>query len=208
MIATQTIGEAWIKACRTVMDDGHPMLDGVDTNIREVLNLLVQIASPSASDEILAESGDQAMIEWMKRNFLDQTPIPGWGYSYGQRIFGTNGISQLDAVIDRIRKNPTSKSSTICLLDPVGDRNHTPCVCTLDFKRRNEAIQLAVFLRSQEIAHKMHADATALFEIQSVVADSLGLPVGTLTLFIASAHIYERDFEYATDILRKYGYSC
>lgn len=182
------------------MRDGKPTLDG-DTELREVLNIVVDVTHPAArEDAIIAAHGDPEIVDFMLRNFLGTEPIEGWGYSYGMRLHG-DGPGSLSATIARLRRNPYAKSATLSLLRPAEDQEHMPCICTLDFKLRDDRLHLDVFVRSEDVGKKLYADGVALGEILARAAKELGAAPGTLCFMIASAHIYEPDFGRIKELL-------
>ena len=78
---------------------------------------------------------------------------------------------------------------------PGGDDKHVPCICSIDFKIRNNKLNTTAFFRSQDIGKKVYADMISLTKIASLIADSVKADVGFLVLHIASAHIYESDMK-------------
>ena len=62
-------------------------------------------------------------------------------------------------------------------------------------KIRNGKIVGNAFFRSQDAGKKFYADIMCIGEIMKLVSNKLGLEVGTLSIFIASLHIYESDFD-------------
>ena len=198
-IKERTIGSAWKKCCAKVMQEGKDFNDG-EQKIKEITNLLVKIASPQKKDKIIEKKADSKMITWMMQNFFEKNPIEGWGYSYGQRLFEYNGIDQIESIIAKIKKKPETKAATITLMNPGNDERHAPCVCLLDFKKRNRQINLTAVFRSQDIGKKMYADAICLGRIMQEVSDRTESKPGELILHIISAHVYEADFEKAIEL--------
>jgi len=154
-------------------------------------------------DDTIERFSDRGMITWMKSNFFLQEEIPEFGFSYAQRLRDYQHVDQIKAVIDRLRRNPEAKSATISLLMPVADTKHVPCITTLDFKQRGGKLHMIAFVRSQDVARKLHADILVLGEIQQEIASSLGVDPGTLTLHVASAHIYHRDLPLVEQVLKE-----
>lgn len=201
-IESKSIGEAWVKATGLVMDKGGTVHDD-GTELREIIDLSITISDPTKTDEIVEKSGDRGMLEWMSANFMDKTPLEKWGYSYGQRIFDYEGINQFEEVAKKLKTNPESKSATISLMYPPGDKKHVPCVCIIDFKLRDGRLDLFCVMRSQDIFKKNYADARVLGQILKNMAEKIGAEPGSLVLKIISAHIYEQDFEGAETLVKE-----
>lgn len=201
-VHAQSIGEAWkelleatFASDRTVQDDGM--------ELRELLNVLVTLEAPYPpveEDPFLRRNKDDEMISWMHDNFYSMTPIDGWGHSYGSRFYDFDGVDQIENVKEKLAATPESKSATISSMNPPEDNRHVPCICTLDFKIR-DGLLLTAFFRSQDIGKKFGPDALALQTMMDEVAEHLGAARNEIVVHIASAHVYESDYEAVEEML-------
>ncbi len=73
------------------------------------------------------------------------------------------------------------------------DTNYIPCVSLLDFWLVNGELQLAVYAHSIDFGTKGYANLVELAALQARVAGELGAAVGTLTMTVKSAHIYQTE---------------
>lgn len=196
----ETPGKLWLQAMEKVYLEGHNIKDG-EQNLKELLSVLVTVDNPTIIDGEIKKYGNTSMIEWMKSNFLSKEPIENWGYSYGQRMYNYNGnYNQFEKAIEKLKKNPESKSATICFANPEQDIKHSPCIISLDLKIRQNKIVGNAFFRSQDAGKKFYADIICIGEIMSLASKELNIGVGELNIFIASLHIYESDFEKVRNI--------
>ncbi|MDO8579362.1 MAG: thymidylate synthase, partial [bacterium] len=198
-INAKTPGEAWRKAAQEVFISGDHIKDG-NTNLKELMNVFLSVENPLGNDVIMDRYADPKMIEWMRNNFLSKNPVDSWGYSYGQRFMDFDGINQIQNIIEKLKENPESKSATITLMNPKGDKHHVPCIVALDFKVRNNQLMLTAFFRSQDVGKKIYADIICLGEIEKQVADAVDIAMGPLNILIVSLHAYEADFQKIKDI--------
>ena len=123
--------------------------------------------------------------------------------SYGARMYG-NGYFDKNQYIwlaNRLTKKPVTKSATISILQP-GEAK-PPCLALLDFKFRNEKLDMTVVYRSQNVFLKQPGNLVALRKIQSALAEEIDFEVGTVDLLIISAHIYKYDWDVANLILEQ-----
>ena len=201
-IKENSIGKAWKESIKLINEKGQVIHDGED-KLYEILGLHIRIENPNENDSFIKKFGDISMIEWMKKNFFSNENILNWGYSYGQRLKNYDGINQLESVKEKLLKNIESKSATICLNNPKGDKKHSPCINVLDFKVRDNTVILNTFFRSQDICKKMYADATCLTLILNDMAKTLNVENTELNLYIMSAHIYEKDLEKGKQIINE-----
>lgn len=191
-IEAETPGILWQNAARKVYDEGSEVMDGQE-HLKELLNVMLICSKPMGNDAILDKLADKKMIEFMLGNFMKTEPVLDWGYSYGVRLFNYNGVNQIEKIINKLKNNKESKSATIDLMDPLKDGKHVPCICTLDFKIRDNKVQCSAFFRSQDAGKKIYADIISLGALTNMVAKGTNLEAGILHIFIASLHIYEKD---------------
>lgn len=201
-LKAETIGEAWIEACRTIFNKGEAMKDE-NKGIRELLHFVVTIKNPSENDKLVEKYGDKKMIEWMNSNFLEQKRVPELknALSYGFRLFNFNGKNQVEWVIEKLRKKPETKAATISMIMKE-DESYIPCVSMLDFKLRNNRLTLTAFCRSIDFGNKVYANMIALHKIQKMVAEKLNAECGEIIMNVVSAHIYDEDYEKIKEILK------
>lgn len=199
MVEGSTLGEVWISAMSIIMEKGEVIYDE-DVRLKEICNLHMTINSIRDDDSILAKYADQDRIKLMKEKYATCGLVGDYKVDYGSRIFNNNGVNQLEWAIDRIRNKPETKSATITLHIPGEDK--LPCLSLLDFKYRNDMLDMTAVYRSQNIFSSHPGNMLALSQMQWDVAAALGFKVGKVNLIAISAHIYEKDFEKVETILK------
>ena len=198
-IITKKIGECWLKSIDVVMSNGSPTYDE-DVKLKEVQGLAVKIEYPDVNDEIIYRYGDSDVINHTLKKFEKGISMPDRPFTYGDRIYNKNSVDQYEWILERIRNKRETKSATICLLNEGDNSPNIPCLTTIDVKIRDNAVDLQFFYRSQNIVGRQYANYLALAKLQKDLAESLNVKVGFLAGYIASAHIYEYDFEYAKSL--------
>lgn len=193
-----TLGEAWLTAMSTVMDKGIDIHDD-DVLLREVRNLYFTINDISEDDPIIKTHADPKRIELMKKKYATCGLVGDYKVDYGSYIYNNNGVNQIDWVINRIRNKPETKSATITLHKPGEDM--LACLSMIDFKYRNQLLDMTVVYRSQNIYWSHPGNMLALRCIQQDVASALGYNIGHVELSVISAHIYKKDFAKVKEIL-------
>ncbi len=197
-IEAKTEGQAWLAAMNAVMQHGSDIWDE-DTPLRELRNLYITIHIISDADPILTEFADKDRIALMKEKYATCGLVGDYKIDYGSYIYDNNGINQIDWVVDRLRNKPETKSATITLHKP-GEKM-LACLSMLDFKFRNNVLDMNVIYRSQNIFWSHPGNMLALHQIHRDVAEALDCILGKVDLIILSAHIYQHDFEKVNDIL-------
>lgn len=199
IIKVETIGECWINSIKTVMQNGNEYFDE-DVKIREILGLNIEITNPNIEDVIISKYGDQYVINKMLNKFSKGVVMNDRPFTYGECIYNKNGIDQFEWLANRLNSKRETKSATISLLS-AGDNNpNLPCLTTIDAKIRDKKLILQFFFRSQNIFGRQYANLLALAKLQLNLAQRLSVDVGLLMGYVASAHIYDYDFEQALQI--------
>jgi thymidylate synthase len=197
VLACDTLGEAWLRSSRAILEDGAlAAYDGRTT--RELAHLSVAIARPSSDDEVIARLGDPEWLAWMHDNFFSHDDVAELGdaKSYAARLFdyAGSGHDQIAWVVGRLRDDPECRSATITTFQPLTDTSYVPCVSLLDFWLRDGAVELVVFAHSLDFGRKAYGNLVELARLQEHVAGELGAAVGPLVVHAKSAHVYEPEW--------------
>jgi len=195
-IEETTLGEAWMAISAAILTSGvEGSWEGVP--IVEVFRVTIDVHSPRVDDPIIAEHGDPKRVAWMHANFTDHSRVPELGDadSYATRLYdyAHAGRDQIRWVIDRLAANPWTRDATITTFQPLTDASYVPCVSLLDFWLINDELQVAVYAHAIDFGTKGYANLVELAALQTRVASDLGVGVGTLTMTVKSAHIYQTE---------------
>jgi thymidylate synthase len=144
--------------------------------------------------------------------------------AYGQRIFRYDGLfdvidstytdddgnthpdfdlqhivmNQFENVFNKLKEDADSRQAVISIFNPVQDETQTkdkPCTCMLQFLIRNGKLNLITTMRSNDAYLGMPYDLYTFTMLQEIMADKLGIDVGTYTHVANSLHIYKKDIE-------------
>ena len=205
-IETDTLGEAWLGVARHILEDGtRSTYDGL--SIHEVMMANLIVTSPRVDDEIIERYADRDRLAWMHANFSDHRAVPELGDadSYATRLhdYGHTGLDQLQWVVERLRADPTSRSASITTFQPLSDTSYIPCVSLLDFFLVAGGLRVVVYAHSIDFGAKGYANLVELASIQHDVANELGVGTDSLTMIVKSAHIYDSELAFMTNVLER-----
>jgi thymidylate synthase len=195
-IEVMTLGEAWMAIAAAILTGGVVgSWEGLP--IVEVFRATLDVYSPRVDDPIIAQHGDPERLAWMHANFTDQSRVTELGDadSYATRLYdyAHAGRDQIRWVIDRLAANPWTRDATVTTFQPLTDTSYIPCVSLLDFWLVEGKLQLAVYAHAIDFGTKGYANLVELAALQTRVARDLGVGVGTLTMTVKSAHIYQTE---------------
>jgi thymidylate synthase len=203
-IEVPTIGDAWIGISAVIMESGvESSYDALA--IREVIMPTLVVTAPRSDDEVVKRYANAQRLEWMHENFTryDRVTALGDADSYATRLrnYDHSGRDQIEWVINRLRSDPLTRSATITTFQPLTDTDYIPCVSLLDFFLIDNALHLSCYAHSIDFGAKGYGNLVELASLQEQIAREVGCAVGTLTMFIKSAHVYESDFAYMDAVL-------
>ena len=212
-ISAGTIGEVWVQSIDYVLEHGHLAFDE-DAELIEVTGLSVKIEHPSVHDGIVEKYGDPHVIEHTLAKFEKGVKMPNRPFTYGERIYCKNGIDQFEWLVERLKRKPETKSATISLLNEGDDDPNLPCLNIIDAKIREGQLNIQFFFRSQNIVGRQYANLLSLAKFQDKLSARLSVDNGFLAGYVASAHVYKYDLDFAKSIhdspssLKDLFYSC
>jgi thymidylate synthase len=199
-----TIGAAWLAVARRIVADGIAgCYEGMP--VREISLVTLSVARPEADDEIIARHAEPQRLAWMHANFTGHAQVAelGGADSYATRLFDYehSGRDQVAWVVDRLRRNPATRSAAITTFQPRTDAAYIPCISLLDFWLPGEAVELIAYAHSVDFGAKGYGNLVELASLQHHVAGELGLPAGRLLLIVKSAHVYQTELPYVGAVL-------
>jgi thymidylate synthase len=201
---TPTIGEAWFAVAGRILASGVASRYD-DLPIREISLVTLAVDHPDPDDEVIARHADPERLAWMHANFTDHARVAALGDadSYATRLFDYehSGRNQVAWVVERLRKDPASRSATITTCQPHTDSTYIPCVSLLDFWLPGDAVELVVYAHSIDFGAKGYGNLVELAALQHHVARELDRPVGRLLMTVKSAHVYETELDYVRTVL-------
>ena len=204
VLATARLGAAWLAIAGKILAEGiASRYDG--RPVRELSLVTLTVEHPDPDDEIIARHAEPERLAWMRANFTDHTRVAALGGadSYATRLFdyGHTGRDQIAWVIDRLRRDPASRSASITTFQPLTDTTYIPCVSLLDFWLPGGAVELVAYCHSIDFGAKGYGNLVELATLQQRVGAELGHPVGRLVMVVKSAHVYATEFGYVQGIL-------
>lgn len=208
--AFQSLGSLWVRVLAEIEQDGAETIytdnAGEQAEAKELFGLTADVVGADLPDAIIEKHKVQEEYDWMVRNFTVQGSVPELHHenSYASRLYSYMGRkNQVEWLVDRLRKNPTTRSAAITMFEPLTDEGYIPCVSMLDFQVLGGELNMTAYCRALDFGCKAYVNLVMLHLIQKDIAEKTGLPCGKLTLIVKSAHFYLRDKEKIMKILRE-----
>ena len=120
-----SLGALWLRVLNELETKGSETVytdnTGESAEVKELLYLTAEVQNATLPDAIIEKHKVQAEYDWMVRNFTVQGEVPELHHenSYASRLYSYMGQkNQVEWLIDRLQKNPTTRSATISLSEP------------------------------------------------------------------------------------------
>lgn len=134
----------------------------------------------------------------------------GWRFYENLTQDFTKATSQFELLIRHLNETPNSRQAIITLWE-ADDLPHTykkdhkdlPCTLSMQFIIRDNKLHLVVTMRSNDVWLGLPYDVFAFTCIQRLVADTLGVKCGMYTHQAGSLHLYEKNWQAASESLNK-----
>jgi len=129
--------------------------------------------------------------------------------AYGYRWRKHFGRDQLKSLIDLLTKEPSSRHGVIVTWDPAHDglslfkKANVPCPYTFTVNIISGKLHLHNIVRSNDMILGFPFDVAGFCFLQYVLAQKLGVEVGTYSHSISNAHIYENHYAGAKEIIKR-----
>jgi hypothetical protein len=199
-IFSSDVGDSWLQLLNLTLRIGTDKQSKGGERAAEALNAIVTISPP-----LLEDGEEQTQEEFphfldFNRDDFERFYLP----RYGARFRDFQGANQLDAVRDRLRESPDTRSGTMVLLEPDETADEAaPALLSATFNVIDGQLFASFVLRSSDVYTAWPLEATALIRLQRDTAEGLGLQLGTATFIIQAAHLEERDFARAGRVLKE-----
>lgn len=194
------------------------MKHGIDTNIgtKAIYNVGINLLQPQNRDIAVPWrkwSKKYAEREW--NWYLSQNRsveeikkfAPTWDKMHGgDNIVNSNygwqwnRNGQLDKCIKQLKENPDTRQAWLTIFDGKEKdqyRYDTPCTLSVGFDINpysRDRLNMTVLMRSCDLVYGFCNDQYCFSKLQEMVAEKIGLPIGTYYYFVHDLHIYEKHF--------------
>lgn len=221
VVRGDSIGDTWLKMIHNVYSYGKitKMKSSDSTEVRELINFCA-VVKDEDPDNPKMEPYFRFDEEYLKSYYdeicTDRIP-EGTIYTYGSRLRaweGKNGekIDQIADIIEYLKKDTYRKSAvaqTWVVEDELTRRylnkdKNSPCLILFQPNIQDGVLHFTVYIRSSDAFRAWPLNAFGLRKLQKLIAEGLGVDMGTLTTIGCSTHIYQDNWEDAKDILKEY----
>jgi thymidylate synthase len=221
VVRGEKIGETWLKVLRTVYDYGTlvKMKSKDSTEVRMCQNLMITIDGEDPDNPQMEEYfrfEESYLKSYCDEICTDKVP-EGTIYTYGSRLRAWEGkggekIDQIEDIISYLKADQFRTSAiaqTWIVEDELARRilnkdKNSPCIILVQAFAPEDKLTLTVYIRSNDMFRAWPLNMFGLRKLQKVIADGLGLKMGSLTTISCSAHIYQDNWGDTKEILDKY----
>lgn len=197
LVNAKTLPEGYHKALMVLFKEGE-VTDCADWNTKQKeLSMTIHVETPLAEPMISKcfIGGPEELEQYrqeMLYGILDFEVTKGnWAYTYHQRY-----EKQIPFIVEDLKRNPSSRRAVMLVRDNAVDlgSGDPACLQHIQYFIRNGKLDCEILFRSNDACKATYMNAFALIHLQKMIAEQLGVEVGTYTHRANSFHCYEKDF--------------
>jgi thymidylate synthase len=203
------VADTWLKILDTITRFGFIKQSQYGEKQQEitVLTSIVTDEDPNnfqMPDPNFFLFSSEHLQEYLPQLMSKEAP-EGVKYTYGSRLRNHNGIDQIASMINELKGAKFSRRAVGITWNVETDYNNpnSPCVDLVQALIQDK-LHFTVYIRSNDMYKAWPENALALRRVQGEIADAVSAPLGDLIIVSDSAHIYERDWNAAKELLEKH----
>src|SRR3989344_3945653 len=129
--------------------------------------------------------------------------------AYGYRWRKHFGRDQLGALVELLKKDPSSRHAVIVTWDPASDglggtkKANVPCPYTFTVNIIGGRLHLHKIVRSNDMGLGFPSDVAGFALLQCILAQKLVVTPGVYSHSISNAHVYDNQLEAVEEMLRR-----
>ena len=161
--------------------------------------------------EIMWFLSGNSHIEWLEKHtkiwslFANEKGYVSSAYGYRWRYHFN--IDQLETVLEKLKREPSSRHGVIMMWDPVDDllirQANVPCPYTFTLNIIGNRLHLHLIIRSNDMVLGFPTDVAGFAFLQIILAQYLSVKPGILTVSISNCHIYENQIEAVEEMMSR-----
>ncbi len=217
VIHAEDMVDAWKRVCHHILSEGssaQPVLTGDASTLpgltREAVNVVLSIENTVVTAntiQLMESTHPPDILTWMGDLWARGEAPEGIDRTYAARVYDYDGggLDQVARICDLLSRDRETRRGVIALSDPRVDNPSTPasipCLSTIHFLIRDDKIKTNIYFRSWDAGKKLLPDLVGIANVRDEVSQNIGVPLGELTAFIGSFHIYENDVEWIEQVV-------
>lgn len=206
------------------LKDGFPILTTKKVFLKGIIHELLWFLAGDTNIKYLVDNDVHIWDDWpyaeykkkmaVNENFLltknefiekiksDQEFADKWGnlgpvYGYQWRNFNSQGIDQIQNVIDTLQKNPSSRRIMVVTYNPVQADSMMlpPCHALFQFYVSNNKLSCQMYQRSADVFLGVPFNIASYALLTMMIAQVTNLELGDFVHTFGDVHIYKNHFE-------------
>ncbi len=185
--------------------EGFPMVTTKKVHFKSIVHELLWFLKGDTNVNYLQENGVRIWNEWADSNG-DLGPV----YGHQWRNWNSEGIDQIQEIVETLRKNPNSRRMLVSAWNPSvlpdtqisfeenvqnGKAALPPCHAFFQFYVANGKLSLQLYQRSADIFLGVPFNIASYALLLQMMAQCTGLQPGEFVHTFGDAHIYSNHFE-------------
>lgn len=203
IIRGKTPSHAWLQILDVVLKFGEEKQTEYGGKMKELIDILAIISNDDETIPACFPFDEKALDEYIPKLLSSQKP-ENVVYTYGSRL--REGIDQVQHAIEYLKKTPHTRRASVFTWRIHEDMNNKnpPCLTQVTWNVTGGKLQQTCVFRSHDLFEGWPLNISGLRRMHHHVAQETNIPIGDLACLSISAHIYEKKWDEAKTILKKY----
>jgi thymidylate synthase len=206
-IEGRKVADVWLRVLDRILKFGYVKMSQYGEKQREMVDLITVIDGENPDEPHLPSYfyfNREDLLNYFPQLMTDNV-FEGVEYTYGSRLRNHEGVNQIEAIINELRKENYSRRAVAVTWNVQKDckNEKSPCLDLVQALVEDNVLYLTAYFRSNDMYRAWPQNAFGLLKMQKEVAGALDLVIGKLVIVSCSAHIYERDFLEAQKMIEK-----
>ncbi len=182
---------------------GFPLLTTKKLHLRSIIHELLWFLKGDTNVRALQAENVTIWDEWADANG-DLGPIYGqqWRDFGGETLGKGNGVDQISALVERLRKDPNSRRHMVVAWNPLAlakiTKSPPPCHALFQFYVANGELSCQLYQRSGDLFLGVPFNIASYALLMMMVAQVTGLRVAEFVHTLGDAHIYSNHIDQVT----------
>ena len=198
------IPDAWLQVVKKIYEAGEifDVERGSEITRTKKIAMAIEITNPESRP--LVHQMAPFSMKYVEGYALEYLFLgdkkDGEEYTYGERL--RKPVDQIEAVIKRYREYRSDRQNTMIVRQPTDiDINDPPCLTIIDTEITDDMLHFFVYFRSWDAYAGFPANVAGLQLLKEYMAERIGVKSGKTVAFSKNIHLYERQFEFAEELI-------
>lgn len=214
---SEDIDKLYFLLAKAIMNKGNTVVSR-NKEVKELISVSITLTNPSG-DNFLKNKDRKLSLRYAfgelfwyltgsdSLDFISYYAKSYSRFSDNKKIlngaYGPRLMPYVDVIVELLKSDPSTRRAVINIYNTsdIGiESNDVPCTVSLQFLIRNNKLILQTYMRSNDLYLGLPYDIFSFTFFQKIIAEKIGIKVGSYYHYVSSLHIYKKDYHFFSNI--------